>query len=610
MKSFRYDISFLRAISVIFVLLYHFKFKLFQGGFIGVDVFFVISGYLMTMIILNGFSKNNFKLSDFYKRRVIRIIPPLLFLIIIFGLSVYFILPTQFFNYSKSAFSSSLFFSNIYYYLNSNYFDDSSQYNFLLHTWSLSVEWQFYMIYPLILLLFRKYYINYPNKFKLIFLLLMLNSFALMLFHNNNESIYSFYIFYPRAWEMMAGGLAFLFSSYAIKISKNIKSILVTISFIIICICVYIINEYEFGFQWPSFITTIPVFFTTLIIFLNVDFKFFKNKVVTYLGNISYSLYLWHWPIYVISLYYGLNDRLRYKIFFILVSTIGAIVSYHLIEKRDLRKYSQYTILTSLACFVFFYSINHVNPNFIFKDKKNANLAFYASNYKYSEDVAIQYNLRTKHFMHTQKFNEWNSSVLKISSDKKNIILLGDSHAGMFAKSLEDFYLNSNLNLIQITADATLPMYNSNTKFIECQKYFNYIFSKFLPENYKAIEYVIINLNYINYKRSDLEEYINYIENYFFMHSIKTIYIGQNDSYLFDFPSYHYIGNNTVAKNYNLDSVNDFMNNKMGEKYIDIYSLPIEKVNNDGIPYIYDHGHLSKYGTDYYLNLIAKKLPY
>ena len=169
--KFRYDISFLRALSVLAVVFYHFNFSFFKGGFVGVDIFFVISGYLMTKIILSGFGKDNFDVLEFYKRRVVRIFPALLTMIVIFGVVVYALIPTQFILYLNSAFSSSLFFSNIYYFLNNGYFDQSSHSNFPLHTWSLSVEWQFYMILPLLLLILKKTYKNSRKTFNFIFIL-------------------------------------------------------------------------------------------------------------------------------------------------------------------------------------------------------------------------------------------------------------------------------------------------------------------------------------------------------------------------------------------------------------------------------------------------------
>ena len=331
----------------------------------------------------------------------------------------------------------------------------------------------------------------------------------------------------------------------------------------------------------------------------------FRNKVVTYLGNISYSLYLWHWPIYVISLYYELNGRIRHKIFFILLSLLGAVISYHFIEKRDFRKYSKQIIITSVVCFGVFFGINYINPELLYKDNKISNLAHYASNYKYSDFAEKQYNFPEKHFLHTQKFAEWNKNVLKIDSSKKNIMLLGDSHAGMFAQSLEELAIKYDFNLIQATADATYPMINSKTNYPECQTYFNYIFKEFIPKNYKNIDLVIINSNYVSYSESDIINKINWTENFFRGLTIKTIYIGQNKTYNIDFPTATYLNQNALNDYKNIDNL---LTKRLMNKYVNLNKLNIREVSSHGVPYTMDQSHLTKYGTDQYLNLISTKI--
>ena len=150
--KFRNDIGALRALAVLAVLFFHFKIPYFDGGFSGVDIFFVISGYLMTHIILKGFEDHIFSFRQFYIKRIVRIIPALLFLII--GLAIIgnlILLPNDLQQLGNNSFFSILFISNIDYYIHSGYFDLASQNNILLHTWSLSVEWQFYLLYPVLL---------------------------------------------------------------------------------------------------------------------------------------------------------------------------------------------------------------------------------------------------------------------------------------------------------------------------------------------------------------------------------------------------------------------------------------------------------------------------
>ena len=153
--KFRHDINWLRSIAVIAVVLYHFHISFLNGGFVGVDIFFVISGFLMTGIILTKVEFNS--LFNFYISRFLRIVPALCFVVLFMVVAGFFILSTkEYEELSTNATASLLFFSNKYYALHSSYFDSSSENNFFLHTWSLSVEWQFYLIFPIVIIIIRK----------------------------------------------------------------------------------------------------------------------------------------------------------------------------------------------------------------------------------------------------------------------------------------------------------------------------------------------------------------------------------------------------------------------------------------------------------------------
>lgn len=152
--KFREDINALRAIAVASVVLFHFNHDWLPGGFAGVDVFFVISGFLMTMIIVKGLEKESFSILSFYEARVRRIIPALAVLcFVLMFLGLFLLSPIDYLNLGKHSAASLTFLSNIVYWTESNYFDSSSNEKWLLHTWSLSVEWQFYLIYPVVLVL-------------------------------------------------------------------------------------------------------------------------------------------------------------------------------------------------------------------------------------------------------------------------------------------------------------------------------------------------------------------------------------------------------------------------------------------------------------------------
>lgn len=563
----------------------------------------------MTKIILSSFDKENFNIWDFYKRRIIRIIPALLGLVMVFSLLIFLFLQPQIVNFLRSAFSSVLFFSNIYYYLNNGYFDSSSQYNFLLHSWSLSVEWQFYLIYPVILLFLKRLYATKRNIFILVFLTLAFISFCAMLIHRSYDLDFSFYIFYPRAWEMMLGGLAFLFENKMQEIPKKLKLILALTSLSGIISFIFLFH----ASSWPSLYTIIPVFFTTLLISLNYKFTAYKNKIVTYLGNISYSLYLYHWPLYVFILFFEVDASLKYRVLMIFISFILAILSYEGVEKRNYFNKAKLVMAMSLVIFILSFSITKIDAeNYTYEYK---NLINTTSNYRYSKQAENQYKFDTKHLSHT----DYKTIIQNLSApipDKKNIILLGDSHAGMFSETMNKIFANKkDTNLIQITADATYPMENSKSNYPNPVQYFNYIFKEYIPKYHKNIDLIVINANYSGYTEKEMKNNLKITEQYYSKYNLPTIYIGLTDFYFIDFPTYYYIKKKYNASMYKeekkikqTEKFNTFLKNYLGNKYIDLLNVNINKVSSENFPYIYDTNHLTLFGTEQYKNILSQKL--
>lgn len=612
--KFRNDISFLRALSIIAVLLYHFKFTYFKGGFIGVDIFFVISGYLMTRIILTGFSKNNFSIFDFYKKRIFRILPALLVMITSFAILIYFFIPTQFINYMKVYSSSSLFLSNIFLYnLNAGYFNAPQQLNFLLHTWSLSVEWQFYMLYPLVLMVFKKAYLN-KKLFNFFYLGIIFLSIGLMVLHYLFSHSYSFYMLDTRAWEMMFGGLAFLYRDLFEHKKINLKKNLFYLSFFIILCFLVLIDEHYIRW-WPFITTVIPVGCTALILILNLDFKLFDNKIIKYIGDISYSLYLWHWPFFVFSIFFGLNDNLIHKIIFIMISVIFAILSYHFIEKRSYQ--NKYKLILSFALLVFLssYFVSTINPKYLFS-KTIANLVSTTTDYKESSEFSKQFSRGNKHLLDSQSFKNYDLENLKINKHKKNIILIGDSHAGMFSQTLNNIIDKRKYNLIQVTGDATYPMIDAEIGYPGPKELFNFFFKYYFPKHYRDIDFVIISANFYDFYKDDLVKKINFNENYFKKYNVPVMYLGQTDNYPIDFPTHFYLKeefNVENSENKGLTAkvylTNKYLMKRLGNRYINLLDCKIIKISKNGMPYIHDQNHLTYYGTEQYRSFIAKSLP-
>ena len=336
--NFRKDINGLRAIAVIAVVLFHFNASWVPGGFAGVDVFFVISGYLMTSIIFRGIEKENFSLYRFYIARANRIIPALAvlcFVLLVFGW--FYLSPIDYRTLGTHVASSLTFVSNIVYWRESGYFNIASHSKWLLHTWSLSAEWQFYIVYPIFLVFMRKYLTLRTMKTALFVATIL--GFVLCVVATAKWPNPSYYLLPTRAWEMMMGGLAFLYP-FSIKESKK-KFIEWTGLFLIIGSYFFISKENS----WPGYLAIFPVLGTFLVIQAQNNKSFITgNLIFQKIGTWSYSIYLWHWPLVVVIYYFSLNELYIYL--GLGLSVLLGFFSNHYIEKikfrNDLSSLSQY----------------------------------------------------------------------------------------------------------------------------------------------------------------------------------------------------------------------------------------------------------------------------
>ncbi|WP_025820291.1 acyltransferase family protein [Shewanella marina] len=301
--KFRKDINGLRAIAVIAVVLFHFNPSWVPGGFAGVDVFFVISGFLMTGIIFRGLENNNFSVINFYVARANRIIPALSVVclaLLVFGW--FYLTPLDYRALGKHVASSMGFLSNIIYWRESGYFDAASHSKWLLHTWSLSVEWQFYMIYPVVLLLLKK--CMSLNNIKRLLVVTTVISFIFSAYATYKMPNASYFLLPTRAWEMMMGGLAFLYPLQNIK--DSIKKYLEWLGIALILVSYTFISKDNL---WPGYLALIPVLGTYLVIIANRnDSVITDNIVMQKIGLWSYSIYLWHWPIVVFGYYFYMTN--------------------------------------------------------------------------------------------------------------------------------------------------------------------------------------------------------------------------------------------------------------------------------------------------------------
>jgi len=333
--KYRSEIDGLRFLAVMPVVFYHAGFGLFSGGFIGVDVFFVISGYLITTIILNELSDKSFSLRRFYERRARRILPALIFVILATTiLSFIFLTRTELSNYFKSLIATLFFYSNFYFWKNSPYFKSDSDLEPLLHTWSLSIEEQFYIFFPIILIFVFKFFRKYLFIFFLISFfssLILCQVFALKTGGNLN-----FYFTLSRSWELSLGAIC----AYSLKykdnfFSKKLNNFLSFLGIILIFSSIFIFSKETL---YPSFYTLFPAIGTSLIIlYADKDTlvkQFLSIKPFVGIGLISYSFYLWHQPLLAFGRIYFQNFSTEKKLILLLFSLFLSIFSYFFIEKQ------------------------------------------------------------------------------------------------------------------------------------------------------------------------------------------------------------------------------------------------------------------------------------
>lgn len=302
--KYRAEIDGLRAVAVVPVILFHAGLELFSGGFVGVDVFFVISGYLITTILIDDIENNRFSIVNFYERRARRILPALIF-VILCSLPVAWIImsPFDLKEFSQSLFAVAIFSSNVYFFLKSGYFDTQAELKPFLHTWSLSVEEQYYLLFPIFLVFAWRF-----GKNKLFWMIVILAVLSLIVCEAGwryNVSA-NFYLIPSRAWELLAGSIsAFLAKKHGVR-SNN------TFSMVGLFLILFSIFFFDKDTPFPSVYALVPVFGVVLIILFadNETFaaRLLSSKVLVGVGLISYSAYLWHQPLFAFSRLYLLEE--------------------------------------------------------------------------------------------------------------------------------------------------------------------------------------------------------------------------------------------------------------------------------------------------------------
>ena len=432
--KYRAEIDGLRALAVVPVILFHAGFELFRGGFVGVDVFFVISGYLITTILIEDIENKRFSIVNFYERRARRILPALFVVMFIALLPAYFVmLPDELQNFGQSLVATTLFTNNVLLYLTTDYWGIQAEFKPLLHTWSLGVEEQYYVLFPMFLILAWRF-----GKHRVFWMIVVMATISLLLseWGWRNKATANFYLAPTRAWELFAGSIAaFIVQKQGVQ-KNNL------LAFIGLLAIIFSIFFYDETTPFPSVYALVPVLGVILLI-LYADkettvAKLLSTKGFVGMGLISYSTYLWHQP--VLSYLRLLSiEKLSFVsgLIAVILSIIFAILTWKFIEqpfrKKDVLARTRFIILITIVS-IFFTTIG-----LILHFTEGFSKSFYGSSNYGSADVWTEYNKGVTVDYGDKNFDD---------SERVKVLVVGSSYARDFINSLDETGITDDINLL------------------------------------------------------------------------------------------------------------------------------------------------------------------
>lgn len=456
---YRAEIDGLRALAVVPVIFFHAGFELFSGGFVGVDVFFVISGYLITTILIEDIENKRFSILNFYERRARRILPALFFVMLIcIPFAWLWMLPSQMKAFSQSLVAVSLFASNILFWRESGYFDTAGEEKPLLHTWSLAVEEQYYLLFPIFLILAWR-----CGRSRVFWMIVAMAALSLLLseWGWRNRATANFYLAPTRAWELLAGSIsAFIVQKQGVK--RNNALTLLGLAAIIFSI--FFFNKTT---PFPSAYTLVPVLGVVMLVLYadrqTLVAKILSTKVFVGIGLISYSAYLWHQPLFAFARIRLNSDLSNYLVsFLILVSFILAYISWRFIEApfRQKNKVSKSKIfafsLTFLVLFSVFGFYGHTKNGL--RDRFPDNI---------TQILNVDENIFEDSVRHCWDAIQASPNIdtgcsLGAFNQNKTFALIGDSHAGALQETLSRFASRRNLGGVGLSYRSCPPLATAN----------------------------------------------------------------------------------------------------------------------------------------------------
>ena len=433
---YRKEIDGLRCVAVLPVVMHHAGFSIFSGGYIGVDVFFVISGFLITTIIIEELVQNHFSIIGFYERRARRILPALFTMIFLcIPFAWFWLSPSQLKDFSQSIVAVTLFSSNFLFWLEEGYFSPIAELKPLLHTWSLAVEEQYYLFFPPLLILIWQF-----GRTKVMWMLIVISiaSVGIAEWGWRNAPEANFYLAPARVWELLVGSLCAFWKR---ENRHRPLEVLALFGLAMIVVPIFIYNP---STPFPSLWAVVPVFGTALVIMFayddNITAKLLSNPVFVGVGMISYSLYLWHQPIFAFArLRSILAPSPMLMMALIILSFLMAYLSWRYIEKpfrtrpgpKALTRHQIFAASSIFGlCFIAFGVIGHVQNGFPQRSAPSG-ASFASLNNKIDNDIMPCDSDLT--LMSAPNATPENCRRAPVGNTSARAIIIGDSHARALA---------------------------------------------------------------------------------------------------------------------------------------------------------------------------------
>jgi peptidoglycan/LPS O-acetylase OafA/YrhL len=620
---YRPDIDGLRAVAVLSVLGFHLNISWLTGGFVGVDIFFVISGYLIGSIIINSAKKDEFSVVKFYVGRIRRIVPALVVMILLCFILSYFILfPAEYKRLAYSTIFAALSVSNLYFFYNTGYFNPLAATQPLLHTWSLGVEEQFYIVFPIFVVLLMRWSANLLNACMAV---VWIASFSWSAYGAFAHPEATFYLAHPRAWELLLGTLV-ANQSWTAQFSSFTRNAMALLGAALIALAIF---TYTFETPFPGAAAFVPCFGAALIIAAgqsgeHLVGRLLSLKPVVFVGLISYSLYLWHWPIAFFqhsnSILISTDSERVARLAILACSFIVATLSWGFVERpiRNLpRSTSSWKIFTggslglgSLAAL----GLLVISGNGLPQRFTPASVE-YASYLDYGEE-----HLRGgKCFIVAPyRFSDFDKhSCLDLANGESNYLLIGDSHAAHFWYGLSERLRG--VHVLQATAAGCLPALNQPAAVAaSCNSLMAYIFNDYLVNNH--VDRLLVAGRWIARDIPALEQTLAWAK----ARAIPVTLLGPIVEYDLALPrvlayaaqhnEQDVIGRHRIKNDEQLDEILQSLATKYDAKYISLYKLLCSPdrctvVSDDGAPLEFDTDHLTREGSLFVIEkLVESKL--